>query len=80
MYGGNLETAIQKKHFERKPEIIYDIIIQIARALVYLHGQNLFLIAKILHKSLLRLWILIKKIRIGTLLSSLKLQSQCQYI
>ena len=47
---------------------------------LFLHRQNLFLVDKMFHKSLLRLWILIQKKRIGTLLSSLTPRGKCQLI
>ena len=40
-HGGNLETAIEKKKFHEKPNIIYNIAIQIASGLSYIHTQNM---------------------------------------
>jgi serine/threonine protein kinase len=40
-HGGNLETAIEKKKFNEKPNIIYNIAIQIASGLFYIHSQNM---------------------------------------
>jgi serine/threonine protein kinase len=41
MNGGNLENAIKKKSFFQKPDIIYNIILQICGGLSYLHANNI---------------------------------------
>ena len=41
MNGGNLEKAITKKRFFQKPDIIYNIILQICGGLSYLHVNNI---------------------------------------
>ena len=41
MKGGNLENAIKKKRFFQKPDIIYNIILQICGGLSYLHANNI---------------------------------------
>jgi len=41
MRGGNLENAIKNKIFYQKPDIIYNIILQICNGLSYLHSNNI---------------------------------------
>ena len=80
MRGGNLEEAIIKKTFLKKPQLIYDILIQICSGLHYLHSE------KILHRDIKASNILLcdnsidnMKIKLGDFGLSSLLESGCYH-
>ena len=80
MGGGNLEEAIVKKTFLKKPQLIYNILIQICSGLHYLHSEN------ILHRDIKASNILLcdnnidnMKIKLGDFGLSSLLESGCYH-